>query len=417
MRIRDVVFSAGTSGYYFDDQAAIKEGAVQQGHLYRGIPVTPGFTAIRQAGESVSVTLILEDGSMGTGDCAAVQYSGAGGRDPLFLAGRYIPFLESHIRPLLAGCEYPSFRRASEHFDSLMIEGKPLHTALRYGLSQALLAARAAEGKQLMTEVVCKEWNLPVIPERVPLFAQTGDDRYGGVEKMLVKGAEVLPHGLINAVDGKLGRHGEILREYIEWVVRRIGELRSSPDYHPVLHIDVYGTIGLIFDYDTERIRDYLLDLERAAGEHALYIEGPVDCGEKQRQIAALLGLKESLEAAGSGVKIVADEWCNTYDDIRDFTDAGCCHMVQIKTPDLGGIHNIVDSVLYCNARGMESYQGGTCNETDVSARACVHIGMAARPQRMLVKPGMGFDEGFTIVNNEMSRIIGILKSRYGAVL
>jgi len=60
----------------------------------------------------------------------------------------------------------------------------------------------------------------------------------------------------------------------------------------------------------------------------------------------------------------------------------------------------------------MEAYQGGTCNETDVSARACVHLAMAARPERMLAKPGMGFDEGFMIVNNEMERIIAVLKAR-----
>ena len=79
--------------------------------------------------------------------------------------------------------------------------------------------------------------------------------------------------------------------------------------------------------------------------------------------------------------------------------------MVQIKTPVLGGIQEIVESVLYCKAHGMEAYQGGTCNETDVSAQCCVHLAMATRPKRMLAKPGMGFDEGFTIVKNEMQRI------------
>jgi len=137
-----------------------------------------------------------------------------------------------------------------------------------------------------------------------------------------------------------------------------------------------------------------------------------VDAGEKRHQIESLGKIKESLEGAGSRVKIVADEWCNTFEDIKDFTDAECCHMVQIKTPDLGSVNNIVESVLYCNRMGMESYQGGTCNETDISAKSCVHIGLAARPQRMLVKPGMGFDEGFTIVNNEMSRTIDILKMK-----
>ncbi|MBI9104710.1 MAG: methylaspartate ammonia-lyase [Spirochaetales bacterium] len=412
MRIRDVIFSPGKSGYYFDDQAAVKSGAGKDGLIYRGKPVTSGFSAIRQAGESVSIMLILEDGNIGIGDCTAVQYSGAGGRDPLFLSDQYIPFLEKYIKPLLLESDFTSFKSASEYFDSLLIKDKPLHTAIRYGISQAFLSARAAESSSLMCEVVCDEWNLPVIPERIPLFGQTGDDRYDGADKIILKRAEVLPHGLINNVDEKLGRDGEKLIDYIAWLVKRIKQLSGTAEYKPVLHLDVYGTIGILFDYKTEKIREYLIRLEDAAGGHDLYIEGPVDVGEKTHQIESLGKIKESLEVAGSRVKIVADEWCNTFKDIKDFTDADCCHMVQIKTPDLGCVNNIVESVLYCNRMGMESYQGGTCNETDISARACVHLGLATRPQRMLVKPGMGFDEGFTIVNNEMSRTIDILKMK-----
>ena len=76
---------------------------------------------------------------------------------------------------------------------------------------------------------------------------------------------------------------------------------------------------------------------------------------------------------------------------------------------------NIAESILYCKAHGMEAYQGGTCNETDVSARTCVHVAVAARAERMLAKPGMGFDEGLTIVNNEMMRILAVLKAKRGA--
>jgi methylaspartate ammonia-lyase len=86
--------------------------------------------------------------------------------------------------------------------------------------------------------------------------------------------------------------------------------------------------------------------------------------------------------------------------------------MAQIKTPDLGSIHNVVDSVLYCREKGVEAYQGGTCNETDLSARSCVHLALAARPERMLIKPGMGFDEGLVIVRNEMMRTIELLRHR-----
>ena len=78
MKIVDVVCSAGRTGFYFDDQRAIKGGADHDGFTYVGSPVTPGFSAVRQAGESISVMIILEDGQVAYGACAAVQYSGAG---------------------------------------------------------------------------------------------------------------------------------------------------------------------------------------------------------------------------------------------------------------------------------------------------------------------------------------------------
>jgi methylaspartate ammonia-lyase len=34
------------------------------------------------------------------------------------------------------------------------------------------------------------------------------------------------------------------------------------------------------------------------------------------------------------------------------------------------------------------------------------------RADLTLAKPGMGFDEGFTIVNNEMERILAVAKAR-----
>ena len=108
-------------------------------------------------------------------------------------------------------------------------------------------------------------------------------------------------------------------------------------------------------------------------------IEGSVDAGGKAGQIDILGNLTKVLEKRSSPVKLVAYEWCNNYQDIVDFTDAKCCHMVQIKTPDLGSIHNIVETVLYRKQNNMEAYRGGTCNETDVSARTCVQIAMACR--------------------------------------
>jgi len=412
MKIQQALFAPGNSAFFFDDQKAIKQGAARDGFNYLGDPITPGFERVRVAGECISVMLVLEDGQVAVGDCTAVQYSGVGGRDPLFLAATYLPFLRRNIAPLLDGREVTSFRTLTTWMESLNFRGKRLHTAIRYGLSQALLDARAKATRRLACEVVAEEYDLPMIPRAIPIFGQTGDNRYENADKMILKGVDVLPHGLINHVDDKLGRRGEKLREYIRWLVQRVAELRPDPDYRPALHLDVYGTIGLAFGGDLDRIADYLASLVADAGRLPLYIEGPVDMEEKGRQMEALLGIRTRLRKLGAPVKIVADEWCNTLEDIRDFTDAGVCDMVQIKTPDLGGIQDTIRSVIYCRELGMEAYQGGTCNETDISARACVQAAMATRPARLLAKPGMGFDEGYSIVRNEMERTLRILKAR-----
>lgn len=412
MKIAEVLFARGVSAFFFDDQRAIKQGAAHDGFVYTGAPVTPGFTQIRQAGESVSILLLLDDGQIACGDCAAVQYSGAGGRDPLFLAEAYLPLLEKHLRPQWRGVELGSFRDMSAALDAMRIDGRPLHSAVRYGASMALLDAVARATRRMPCEVVCAEYGLPVIAERVPIFGQSGDNRYEHVDKMVLKGVDVLPHGLINNIDEKLGRQGEKLRDYIRWLVGRIRRLRRDEAYCPALHIDVYGNIGPIFDHDTDRIAGYLASLEPDAGGLPLFIEGPVDMEAREPQIEALQRITRRLEQLGSRVGIVADEWCNTYEDVRAFTDARACPMVQIKTPDLGGVQHIVESVIYCREHGMMAYQGGTCNETDLTARLCVHLAMAARAERLLAKPGMGFDEGYSIVNNEMERILAVLRAR-----
>ncbi|BBB89988.1 MAG TPA: methylaspartate ammonia-lyase [Methylomusa anaerophila] len=413
MKIIDLICAKGRTGFYFDDQRAIKQGAEHEGFTYLGKPVTAGFSSVRQAGEAVSVMLVLADGQIAYGDCAAVQYSGAGGRDPLFLAKDFIPVIETDIKPLLIGRELNSFKSLAAEIDNLAdVSGEPIHTALRYGVTQAVLDAVAKAKHRLMCEIIAEEYGTEVSDKEIPIFTQSGDDRYLNVDKMIIKGAQVLPHGLINNVREKLGEKGELLLEYVEWLKNRVDQLRPSSDYKPVLHIDVYGTIGLAFNNNLARMVEYFRQLEKAAAPLKLRIEGPVDVEDREKQIQLLATITARCKQEGVNIEIVADEWCNTYEDIKLFADKRAGDMLQIKTPDLGGINNIIESVLYCKEKGIGAYQGGTCNETDRSAQVCVHIAMATQPAQMLAKPGMGVDEGFMIVYNEMQRILAVRRSR-----
>ena len=417
MKIIDVVCSGGRTGFYFDDQRAIKQGAGHDGVFYVGAPVTEGFRSIRQAGESISVMLILEDGQVAYGDCAAVQYSGAGGRDPLFLAEDFIPVIEKYIKPTLVGKEAANFRQMAADMEAIQVEGKRLHTAIRYGVSQALLDAVAKATGRLMCEVVADEYGCTVSETPIDIFTQSGDDRYDNSDKMIIKGAQVLPHALINNVETKLGPQGEKLEEYVAWLRDRILQHRANESYSPVFHIDVYGTIGAAFGNDNYKaMADYIEKLGQIAKPFHLRIEGPMDCDvDVPTQMKALAALTAELDARGCDVELVADEWCNTLEDIKLFADNKAGHMVQIKTPDLGGVNNTIEAVLYCKEKGIGAYQGGTCNETDRSAQVCVHCAMATQPVQILAKPGMGVDEGYMIVYNEMNRIMAIRNAKKNA--
>lgn len=413
MKIKDVILSKSYTGFYFDDQRAIKAGAELDGFNYVGKTVTEGFSSIRQCGEAISIQLVLEDGSVAVGDCAAVQYSGAGGRDPLFLASDFIPFIEKEIKPLLIGEDVSLFKPLAEKYDNLVVNGKRLHTAIRYGITQALLRATAICNKLTVSETVRKEYNIEGDTyEAVAVFAQSGDDRYVNADKMIIKEADVLPHALINNVETKLGKNGEILLEYVKWLRDRVFHLRKREDYVPIFHLDLYGTVGLAFNYDLEKMVNYLKQVGEVAAPFHVRIEGPVDSGDRKSTMEYLRDITAGLKKANSDVEIVADEWCNTYEDVVYFADNKAGDMLQIKTPDLGGVNNIIEAILYCNKKGVGSYCGGTCNETNVSAEVTTDIAIACRATQMLAKPGMGCDEGLMIVRNEMNRALALANSR-----
>nr|WP_300005582.1 methylaspartate ammonia-lyase [Tissierella sp.] len=412
MKIVNIICSEGKTGFYFDDQKAIKQGVKHDGMFYIGEAVTDGFESIRLPGESISVMLVLEDGQVAYGDCAAVQYSGAAGRDPLFLAKDFIPIIEGEIKTRLVGKETKNFKELAEEVDSMEIDGKRLHTAIRYGITQSLLDAAAKAKHITRAEVIKEEYNTGVDFKRVPIFTQSGDDRYLNADKMIIKQADVMPHGLFNNVEEKLGLKGEKLKEYIEWLRERILKYRADEDYNPILHIDVYGTIGELLDNDLEKMTDYLAELEELAKPFSLRIEGPMDVGERQAQMEALRDLTKNLDDRGIKVELVADEWCNTLDDVKFFAENKAGHMIQIKSPDLGGINNSIEAILFCNEAGVKSYLGGTCNETGRSSEICVNIAIACGAGQVLAKPGMGVDEGIMLVNNEMNRVLALAKSR-----
>ncbi|MEV0842242.1 methylaspartate ammonia-lyase [Actinocatenispora sera] len=403
--IQDVLAVPVAGGYFFDDQAAIRAGAGRDGGRYLGSPVTPGFAQVREPAEAVSVLLRLSDGKVVVGDCATVQYSGVAGREPRLQAKELAEAIETRVAPRLRGLPVGRYRQADQTAQAICAAVLKNPLAAGYGLSQALLAAAAhVAGHEMMAWTLQQEWGIDTPLRRLPLYAQSGEARRGNVDTMIMKRVGVLPHGLINTPD-LVGPDGDTLAAYVAWVAERIDTIGAA-DYAPELHFDVYGLVGAAAGGELDGTVEILLRLERAAGRHPIRIEHPIDAGSREGQISALAGIRARLAERGSRLRIVADEWANTVEDIGAFCAAGAADLIQVKTPDLGSLTNTVEAALCCAAHDVGVVLGGTCTETDVSARATTHVGLAIGATQILAKPGMGVDEPLMIVGNEMARCL-----------
>jgi len=409
MKIQNVIYSIGQSGYLHRDLMAIKAGAAKQdGFIFHGKPVLPGYDQIVEPGTTVSVMLQLEDGQVAFGDCADVILAGAAGRDRVFKAHEHMNVLETFIKPRLMGRDVGQFRANAEEFDRLQHDGKPLHMALRYGITQALLNATALSKHVTMAEVIAREYESTISKTPIPILASGHRDDPLQLDRTILKRPELLPHASFTTVE-HIGRAGEHLRAFADTVATRLRQIGGA-DYRPRIHLDVYGTLGELFGNNTDEIAAYLATIAETVKPYGFIIESPIIAKTQREQIELFRQLRATLKKNGTQVGVIADEWCNTLDDIKLFTDEAAADFLQIKTPDLGGINNTIEAVLYCKRHGMGAALGGTGNETDQSARICTHIGLACGPDFMLSKPGLGVDEALMIQRNEMARTLALLK-------
>jgi methylaspartate ammonia-lyase len=466
--IRQVLAVPAVGAGYYDDLAALQAEPVPLPLRFTAKPVTPGFRAVREVAEAVSVGLLLDDLPSGSatgetiawGDCVAVAYGGKSGRDPLFRAQSGLDTIRRAVAPALQDRELTGFRALVAEMDSLveqvevsrpiqpqpqpepgegfsrralltaparllraaqedgvsehaaeriMVE-RPVHTAVRYGLSQALLRAVALARGTTMAEVIADEWGLPKPDAPVPIHAQSGSERYYNAEKMIARRVASLPHALVDNIPDQLGLDGSELTRYIRWLAGRIGEL-GGEGYQPTIHLDVHGTLAQICEDNLGQMLGQLYAWELAAQPYPLRIESPMVLDGRAAQIQAMKALRGYVRARKMNVQLVADEWANTLADIVAFLEAGAADMIQIKMPDLGGVHNSVEAVLACKAKGVGVFLGGSYIETDLSARVSAHVALAARPDVIMAKPGMGVDEAISLVHNEMARALAQIQS------
>ncbi|MBI2868569.1 MAG: methylaspartate ammonia-lyase [Chloroflexi bacterium] len=407
LKIDKVLLALGMGAFFFDDEEAIKRGAVQDGFIYPGKPLTPGYTAIRMPAEQVLVMFVLSDGQVAYGDCIQQQHSGRAGRDALRPSAEIMETIRTHYVPRLEGRELTSFRSLAAEIDAVRVNGERPHVGIPYGLTQALLDALAKSQRKTMAEVLAGEYHTEVADQPVPLAPQAADDWYLNSDKMILKRAPVMPNPLC-----RTRKQFEELPEFITWLKDRIARLAGA-DYQPTFFFDFYGSVGFFLDGDMSKIVGYLARLEETSRPYNLIVEDPIIVNTtKKDQLQAVQGMRAALQRAGLRMKLVADEWVTSFDDIKMYAEAGAMDIYGTHPMDLGGLNNFVEASIFCHEHGVETWLGGTCAGTERSSQMRCHIALATRASFMLPGPGMGVDEAISIAINEMQRTLALIQYR-----
>jgi methylaspartate ammonia-lyase len=457
--IADVITVKGFGAHFHEDKAVLHHTHLPISKRYVTPTGTKGFTMVRQPAFSVSVGLVLADGRVTWGDCISSSFSALAGRQPIFDPDALIGAIRQTVAPLLVGQPLDRFRRLADDVSSLTecIERPvprtqssprdstaprgltrrdllrlnlsrpdhaqeteetefeavdvPLHPAIAYGVSQALLAAVAADRGITCAEILVQEYGLVSDYASVPLVAQCGTDWYDGADKMIVRRIAALPHALIDDIPHQLAEDGSPFIQYVSWLRNRILEL-APRDYSPTIDVDFHGAIGALYDNNPGKMLGFLTRLSQVADPFAVRVESPIILSTLEDQIEALKKLREYVSWKKLPVQIAVDEWANTLPDVLKFLDADAVDMVHIKMPDMGGIQHTVEAILACKANSTAALLGGSCAETDLSTRISTHIALAAQPDLMLAKPGMGIDEAISITFNEMARANAEIRTR-----
>jgi len=435
------VFAAG----YYEDRAALDVEHVPLPQRFTAAPVTPGFRALREPAEAVSVGLVLDTGQVVWGDCSAPPGRGR----PVFRDTDGVRTLRGVVAPHLEGRQVTTFREMAREVSALvetveierpvvrekedregvsrralftapvralesareeratqrvLIE-HPLHPAIRFGVGQALLRATALNRRVAPADVVAAEWDLPAPAALVPVHAHAGHDWHYDAERMIVHRAASLPGGQVDHVEQQVGSGGAELSRYLRWLAGRIQEL-AGDEYRPAIHIDLRGALGKTQHGHVGHMLGQLYTWQIAATPYTLRVQDPVLWDDRATQIARLAELREGIRLRRLTVEIAAGAGVRSLDDVQAFTRAGAADLIHIRLPVLGDLDAAVEATLACRAADTRVLLDGGVAGTELAAHAAAQLALATRPDLVAAGPGTGVDEGISLVRNEMARAL-----------
>ncbi|MBK8902275.1 MAG: hypothetical protein IPM53_13900 [Anaerolineaceae bacterium] len=262
---------------------------------------------------------------------------------------------------------------------------RPLHPALQYGLTAALLPAVAAANRVTMAELVAREYGLAGVETAVPLQIPLSDDAIQTAQSILTTHVASLGY-TTGSQNHKaiLGASGERLQQHVRQVAAWLPTL--NPTYAPTLHLDLGGGFGDLFANNDGKILGALYGLEQAAKPYTLLVQNPIWREDLATQQAQLKQLTSFCRTRRLQLQLVADAWVDSFEAATQFADASVCQMVHINLPRLGNLEEGITAVRHLLDQNQAVILSGEAQPLTT------HIALATRPSQLKGPPQLHYN-------------------------
>ncbi|GJM41848.1 MAG: hypothetical protein DHS20C20_21300 [Ardenticatenaceae bacterium] len=263
---------------------------------------------------------------------------------------------------------------------------RPLHPAMQYGLTAALLPAVAAANRVSVTKLVAQEYGVELEETAVPLQMPLNDQNVQAAQTILT--AHVASVGYTTGKENHkaiLGENGERLQQHVRQIAAWLPSL--DPSFQPTIHLDLRGGLGELFENNGGKVLGAIYGLEQATKPYTLLIQNPIWHHDLVAQIIYSKDLTSYLRIRRMNTKLVADAWVDSLETAEQFSDPKICHMIHLELPRLGNLDVGITAVLHAHTQNHPVILSGT--PTPLTTQ----IAIAIRPTQLQGNPLVHFNE------------------------
>ena len=263
---------------------------------------------------------------------------------------------------------------------------RPLHPAVQYGLTAALLKAVAAVNRITIAKLVAQEYELALPDAAVPLHIAINDENVQAAYPILTSHVAALGYTTSkNNHKANLGSSGERLQQHVRQITAWLPTLNEA--FKPRLLLNLQGGFGELFDNNAGRVLGALSGLEQAAKPFSLAVQNPIWRENSKAQATHLEQLRSFTAVRKMSLKLVADAWVDSLDDVYLFADSKVCHMVHIELPRLGNLDAGITAMLHTKAQNQQLILSGK------DSSLTTHIALATQPHLLCGSPQLHYNE------------------------